>query len=342
MEIKNLPKLIKELKKKDKDLFYRFYELNVFESKLKIPKEMESWVKKKFKSKKIVENQKIISIKNKFTKENTIYNELRSKRPKTKIKIDLRELDKKEGCIFCDFERKTPSDVFKRIEGKYCLTVSNLAKYNYFHSIIVFKEHNPLKLKKVWLRDYFEVAEKWFKKVKEIDKEAKYNFLLWNCLWRAGASITHGHMQITSSKVKYGKVEFLEEIAGKYKRRYKSDYFLDLFKVHEKLKIGNRIGKTYLLFYLTPVKEKEIFIFLKEKSFVNLSDIIFKIIKNYFKLNSFSFNFSLFKVNNYWISRIVERGSLETKHSDIGALELYGASAVAFGPFKLAKEFNKF
>ena len=341
MEIKNLPKLVENLQNRYKKLFYRFYELYAFNAKLKLPKGMEEWIERIFKSKEIVENQKIISIKNKFTKEHAIYNELRGKRPKTEVKMDLRELEKKRECVFCNPEKRTSQDLFGRIKGKYCLTASNIAKYNYFHGIIIFKEHNPLKLKKQWLKDYFEVAEKWFKKVEEVEREARYNFLLWNCLWKGGASIVHGHMQLTSSKFKYGKVELLEQISEKYKRKYNSDYFLDLFKIHKKLGIGSKTGKTHILFYLTPVKEKELFIFSKEKKLANLHEVIYEIIKNYLKLNVLSFNMAMFKIGNYWISRITDRGKLNERHSDIGALELYGASVISSDPFKLAKYFEK-
>ena len=100
--------------------------------------------------------------------------------------------------------------------------------------------------------------------------------------------------------------------------------------------------KTHILFYLTPVKEKELFIFSKEKKLANLHEVIYEIIKNYLKLNVLSFNMAMFKIGNYWISRITDRGKLNERHSDIGALELYGASVISSDPFKLAEEFKKY
>ena len=339
-KITNLLELVNKLPEKQRRLFNRFYSVNLSESKLILPDKMREFVKIRFNSLKKVENQKIISINNNFTGEGSLFNELRSLRPLPKIKINKRELENKKNCLFCNPENFTPSDSFGRIKGKYCITASNIAKCDYFHSLIIFKEHNPLKIKKVWLRDYFETAEKWFLEVKKLDKEAKNNFLIWNCLWRSGASIIHGHMQLTSSKMKYGKVKKLEEISEKYKQKFNSDYFLDLFRVHKSLGLLREINRTKMLFYLTPVKEKEIVIFSKEKRFANLSDLIYKIIKNYFRLGVKSFNLSLYKLKNYWIIHLVDRGNLEDKNSDIGGMELYGNSVISFDPFKLSEKFK--
>jgi hypothetical protein len=339
-KITNLPELVDKLPKKQRELFNRFYSVAVSESRLKVPYQMKKFVKTKVGSLKRVENQKIISINNNFTGEGSLFNELRSLRPKPKTKVDLKDLKNNENCHFCDPEAFTPLDFFGRIKGKYCITASNIAKYDYFHSMIIFKEHNPLKIKAVWLKDYFETAEKWFNEVLKMDNEAKNTFLIWNNLWRAGASIIHGHMQLTASRMKYGKIKKLEETYEGYRKKFKSNYFSDLSEVHKSLGLLKKVNKTNVLFYLTPIKEKEILIFSKEKRFPNLSDLIYKIIQNYFRLGVQSFNLSLYKIKDYWVVHIVDRGSLENRNSDIGTMELYGNSVIAFDPFKLRK-FNK-
>ena len=38
--------------------------------------------------------------------------------------------------------------------------------------------------------------------------QARYPFFLWNCLWRSGASILHGHAQMTLTReMHYARVE---------------------------------------------------------------------------------------------------------------------------------------
>lgn len=340
VRITDLPELINKLSKKEKELFNRFYSTDFSVSKLEVPDTMKKIVNDSFGSLRKVKNQKIILINNNFTGEGSLFNDLRSLRPKPKLKVNLRELKKKSKCRFCNLDLYTPPDVFGRIKSKYCATASNIAKYDYFHGLVIFKEHNPLKIKRVWLKDYFETAEKWFKEVEKTDAKAKNHFLIWNCLWRSGASIIHGHMQLTASRMKYGKIKRLEEISKNYKKKFNSDYFSDLSKIHKSLNLLKEIKKTKIFFYLTPIKEKEIIVFSKEKRFANLSDLIYNIIQNYFRLGVQSFNLSLYKLRDYWIVHIVDRGLLENRNSDIGAVELYGNSVIAFDPFKLSKAFK--
>ena len=337
-EITNLPKLVNKLKKKDRELFNRFYSIKLSVGRLKVTPEMENFIKSRFKSIEKTENQKIICINNRFTWEGNLFNELRGMRPEPKTKFKLSELDNKESCLFCNIEKQTPPDVFGRIKGKYCTTASNIAKYDKFHGLIIFNEHNPLKLKKAWLKDYLETAEKWFDQIDKSNKGMINNFLIWNCLWRSSASINHGHMQVTASETKYQKIIKLEELYDQYKKKFKSDYFIDLFKVHKCLGLGEKIGKSMVIYYLTPIKEKEIIILSKEKRFPEISDLIYNLIKNYFRIGVLSFNISLTNIKGYWMVRLVDRGSLENRNSDIGAMELYGNSVVAFDPFKLSKK----
>ncbi len=337
-EITKLPEIVNKLKKKDKELFNRFYSVELSIGRLKVTPDMENFVKSRFKSVEKTENQKIVCINNKFTWEGNLFNELRSMRPKPKAKFTPSELDNKENCLFCNIEKQTPLDIFGRIEGKHCITASNIAKYDKFHGLVIFDEHNPMKLKKAWLKDYFETAEKWFERTDKFNKGMINKFLIWNCLWRSSASIIHGHLQVTASETKYQKIIKFEEVYDLYKKKYKSDYFADLFKIHKNLGLGEKIGKSMVIYYLTPIKEKEIVILSKEKRFSEISDLIYKLIKNYFRIGVQSFNISITNIKGYWMVRLVDRGSLENRNSDIGAMELYGNSVVAYDPFRLAKE----
>ena len=52
--------------------------------------------------------------------------------------------------------------------------------------------HNPLHFTPEKVADYINVGLQWGRKAYEGDPEARYFFLMWNCLWRAGGSIIHG------------------------------------------------------------------------------------------------------------------------------------------------------
>ncbi|OYT43331.1 MAG: hypothetical protein B6U88_01365 [Candidatus Aenigmarchaeota archaeon ex4484_56] len=330
-------KKIIELPNYKSSLFSRIYSVSSCEGKLRLTEEIKKYVVDKFGSLDMVEKQTIVSVKNKFTKEQTLYNELRSKRPiEVKTNFKISEIENTKGCAFC--LNKTPADEFGRISGKYCITASNLTKYECNHGLIIFKEHNPLKIKLEYLEDYLETAKRWFDNMD--NKKIKTKLLLWNCLWRGAASIIHGHMQVVASKTKYGKIELLENAKNNYNRKYKSDYFSDLYKIHNNLGLSKKIKNTKILFYLTPIKEKEIFIFSKTKNFVKISEGIYYVLKNLIKIGVVSFNLVLFKIGDYYISRILDRGNILNRNCDIGGMELYAASVVSSDPFKLIRLFR--
>ena len=50
------------------------------------------------------------------------------------------------------------------------------------------------------MRDHLDTARRWGEAALADDPAARYLFLMWNCLWRAGGSIVHGHMQMTATR----------------------------------------------------------------------------------------------------------------------------------------------
>jgi hypothetical protein len=337
-EITELDKLVEQLSSDARELFYRFYSFEISTGSLKIPVEMEDWVKKRFGSVERVENQQIVSIKNKFTGEHSLFNKLRSDRPiEAKSTIALEELKEKGKCLFCNPEKQTPTDVFGRVKGEYCITASNIAKYDSFHSLIIFNEHNPLVIKREWIEDYLRTGERWFEEVCKAEEKELQKFFLWNCLWRSGASIIHGHIQLTASRMRYGKLEVLEKVAADYKREFNTDYIEDLYKVHKSLGLAKENKGERILFYLTPVKEKEIFVISKARKGDEMADTIYKLLNSYLGMGVQSFNLAIFQLEDYHIARLVDRGSLTDRNSDIGAMELYAASVISSDPFKLAQ-----
>lgn len=337
-DITELDKNVEQLSLDAKELFNRIYTFEISIGTLGIPVEMETWVKKMFGSVGRVENQRIVSIKNKFTGEHSLFNKLRTDRPiEAKSAFVLEELKEKRSCLFCNPEKRTPSDVFGRVKGKYCITASNIAKYDSFHSLVIFKEHNPMETKQAWIEDYLRTGERWFEEVSKVEKKELQKFFLWNCLWKSGASIIHGHIQLTASGMRYGRLEVLEKVAADYKREFNSDYIDDLYKVHNSLGLAKENEGERILFYLTPIKEKEIFVISKARKSDEMANTIYKLLRGYRGMGVQSFNLAIFQLEDYHIVRLVDRGSLETKTSDIGTMELYAASVISSDPFKLAR-----
>ena len=337
--ITELDKLVERLPHESRELVTRFYSFDISTSSQVVPKEMEKWIKEQFGSLERVEHQRIVSIKNKFTGEHSLFNELRLDRPiESKCAVEFAELKERANCNFCRPETNTPADSFGRVRGEYCMTASNVAKYDVSHSLVIFNEHNPLEIQRDWIADYLLTAERWFEAVsKSKGGKRLHKFFLWNCLWRSGASIIHGHMQLTAPEESYGKLEVLEKVAAQYQNAWNASYIEDLYRVHKSLGLAREHKRERILFYLTPVKEKEVFVISRATRSDEMADTIDQLLRRYLDLCVQSFNLVIFQLDDYHIVRLLDRGSLEDRNSDIGAMELYAASVISTDPFKLAQ-----
>jgi len=349
MDMVMLPKLVKKLPKKDKKIFHRIFEVEVVVGRLKIPPTLKSFAKERFGSLKAVKKQTIVKVVNKVTFEGAFYNQLRALRTAKKQETQPPTFTE-EKCMLCNPKNQTAEDVFGRIESAYTTTAANIAKYDGWHSLIIPRKHNPLKLSLKELLDGFKTAVQWFKRVNREDSRAVFPYLIWNCLWRAGASQNHSHFQVMMSRKPYPKPEYLRLCMERYRETYGSNYLQDLYHIHRVLGLGLTYGGVKVFVYLTPIKEKEVFMFTHNWN-RNLPKVIHKVLEAYKSLNVYSFNLSMVfppakKVNGWddfpYIVRIVDRGLLNQNVSDIGAMELYASSIIASNPFNIAERIKGF
>ena len=336
----DLPETMAGLKEDERDLFSRFFLVNKTIGKLVLPEGMKPWAEKAFGSAVSVESQSIIKVLNKLSFEGALFNELRAKRP-IDAKTDddaLKTINESSGDPFCKPLTGTPLDSFGRIKGIYCATASNVAKYDGLHGLIVFKNHNPLEIREKELQDYFNTSLKWFDKAYKSNRNAVYPFLLWNCLWRSGASIIHGHFQlILGENFHYAEAEWYNQVRKSYSEKFNRDYFLDLYRVHQLIGLGLEYKKIKVFASITARKDKEITI-ISDKLDKHHVSAIYKAINSLIKdfgVMSFNLGSILPPLNkdDDWkgfpvITRIVSRGPLSNKTSDIGGVELYARSNV--------------
>src|SRR3954471_724548 len=260
--ITNLPDLLSGLSPEEHALAERIFDVSATTGLLDPPEAMHAWIEKSFGSVGRVRAQRVVKVTNCVTLEGALFNELRASRPTdTGVSVDLeREIEETVGDPFCCPYEGTPADVFGRVRGKHSVTASNVAKYDGFHGVIVFDDHNPLLFSPEKISDYISVGLEWGKKALETDPEARYFFLMWNCLWRAGGSIIHSHAQVTATRnMHYPKIERLRRVAATYTAEHGSNYFEDLYRVHDSLGLGVLAPDGVRAFAsLTPIKEKEL------------------------------------------------------------------------------------
>ncbi len=374
-KITDLPTLIAALPPEQRALVDRLFQVVAVEGALEAPDEMRDWLAETFGSVAAAERQQVVRVLNRWTFEGATINPLRSRRPNsgfaqrgagaipTEVARAIR-YDKIRGDDFCHLEQRTTRDPFGRIEGTHVVTASNVAKADGWHAVGVFRKHNPLAIDAALVADIFDVGARWAERAQAADTmtpNARHFFLFWNCLWRAGCSQIHGHMQMTlSHAMAQAKVELLRAAAERYRRETGSDYFADLIAAHRALGLAAEEGEVVLLASLTPIKEREVLFILPtdaapETSWAERLQRLAAPITHALNvalrhLGTLTFNVAAFgpplqentPPDPAWqgfpfIARFVDRGNPLARTSDVAAMELFGSSVIASDPFELAR-----
>ena len=347
--ILDLPVMAESLPPRDAARFRRIYAVVCSEGRLRVPSTMAPWVERTFGSVAAVETQRIVRVINLVTGEASLFNELRALRP-TRIEAHADDdiAEELQHDPWAQPTEATPEDLFGRLAGSAALTAANVAKYDAHHSLLIFNDPNPLRFDRESVRGHVELANRWFATVHETDPDAVYPFFLWNCLWRAGGSMVHGHAQVQLARERhYARVDALRRAADDYRTAHGADYFDDLFQTHAALGLAMQTGNARVMPSLTPVKEKEAVI-LAPRFDEELADVLFDtlaVFRDALGVRSFNVGAQLPPLRDDidgWdgfpaVVRIVDRGNLGTRTSDIGSMELFAEPVVSSDPFALAR-----
>lgn len=348
--IVELDDLVGGLASEDRTRFERIFHLCITTGEAFPPQAMQDWLVRQFGSVDAVRRQRIVKVTNRVTLEGSLFNALRARRPiqAPPAAGDVQErLDLRADCDFCHPQEATPADFFGRVRGRHSVTASNVAKYDGWHGVIVFDEHHPLRFTADQVSDYIDTAQRWAQAAHRADPGACYPFFLWNCLWRSGASILHGHAQMVLTRgMHYARVESWRRATARYHQAYDADYFADLIAVHRALGLVVDHGSAAILPSLTPFKEKETLVVaprLDDDAKLALHRVLDTFVG---RLGVQSFNLVLYQpplsaTPEDWghfpfIFRILDRGSLSSNTSDVGAMEFFAQSVVATDPFRVA------
>jgi hypothetical protein len=354
--ITNLEGMVDSLPDEEKTLFRRIYAVNADVGRLRVPQGMRPWVRQQFGPVEDVVSQDIVRVANRITLEETLFNRLRSSRPvrcSERSGLDTRLAAAVSDDLFRKPEESTPEDLFGRVTGKYCITAANVAKYDGLHSVIIFNEFHPLCFSREQIIDYIDVARQWAERAQAVEPRAKYFFFIWNCLWRAGASICHGHAQVMLARERhYAKIEALRRAALGYRQSYGSGYFADLFRAHHSVGCAVEKEGVRVLAHLTPFKDNEIVLMAGELGH-SFKERLYEVLACFRdRLGVGSFNLSLVtpplaETEESWedfpvMARLVDRGSPDSLASDVGGMEIYASSVVASDPFELARRLREY
>ncbi|XP_068713764.1 uncharacterized protein [Montipora foliosa] len=350
-----------------RDLYMKFRDIYLVRTRRAPVVIPESFVPKVLRwlggNKKLLEgttSQLITSIDNLYTQESTIFNPVRSKRPGAggRATLETRQYLSEilqataKDCDFCQYKNNTAQDPFGRIDSRFTVTVSNTFKVEKFHSLVLWKHHNPLVISEYELLDAMETAERWFLRAHAWDTKYTIPHVFWDTLPRASTSQIHPHLHVTLARDQYyARWNHLYFAAKKYAEDHNGEnYFSALTEIHSALGLAVHYGSASVLAYLTPTASHEIMLLSKTLS-KDLSVLLYACItalRDNMELYALSSGMVFPKLvpspdgsDLPAIIRIVYRGAAESNRADIDSFQLFGTVNVNVDPYMIIRSIRK-
>lgn len=346
--IQQIPDMVAGLPLDTQRIFSRIFSVDVVTGVLHAPEQMLPWVEKQFGPVEKVLAQPLVKVTNRISLEQSVFNPLRSLRPHNFRGTGTGGIAAKRDSDspFTEPLSRTTENPFGRVQGKYCITAGNVASYEQYHCVVIFKNADPLDFGRDEVADYIDTGWNWMQRACEYDASARYGLFLWNCNGRAGASISHGHAQAVLGRgAHYARVEHLRKAALDYSARYGSSYFDDIFNVHRALGLGFTAGDAKVMPSLSPLKLNEVMV-LTDSLSGDMKQAVYRVLACFREtLGVVSFNlgiaFPAIGAEQGWegfpvIARMLDRGDTGDMSSDIGAMEFWGANVISSDPFETA------
>ena len=350
--ILDLPGRIATLPPEPRGRVERLFDVRPITGHTDPPPEMHEWLTAQFGSVDAVREQRLIDVRNRVTGEASLLAPLRHRRPMDGIDHagELRAaIDATRGDPFCHPLTGTPADSWGRVRGRRMVSGANAALAERHHAVLVFDDHDPLAFDADLVSDLLDTGRAWAERAHAEDGSAAQYTLLWNCLWRAGGSIIHGHGQaLLAEGGAYGRLESFRAAAERYSATHGSALVDDLVAAHRDLglAIEGEAGVTAIA-HLTPVKDRELLVVgtsgMDERHPAFAGAVAAAVLGFRDRIGVASFNLVLWRPplvdTDGWVTmppivRLVDRGDPFARPSDIGAMELYGTPIVGTDPYE--------
>ena len=354
--IVDLPSRIAALDEQRRARAERLLEVEPIDSRTNPPPTMATWLERTFGSVDAVRDQRLVRVTNRATLESTVFAAMRSRRPIesnghgpwTDLAAEI------GGAVpdpFCDAEAETPSDTFGRIRGRRMMTGANAAQADAHHAVIVFDDHDPLAFDVDLVVDLLETGRAWAERARRDDPAAVHYLLVWNCLWRAGGSIIHGHAQALLGRLRPpARLDRFRRATSWYENATGGDLVADTVDVHRDvaLTLGST-DRVETLAHLVPTKEREVLVVgragmdERDPDFAHAVGRALVALRDRAGVRSFNLGLwrpALDATDDPMppIARIVDRGDPAIRPSDIGAMELYGTPIVGSDPYDVVED----
>ncbi len=349
--ILDLPARIDALGADARERADRLFDARAIEGWTDPPPALHGWLETTFGSVDAVRHQSIVRVTNLATLDATIFAPLRARRPidgPTPVADLAAEIAATEGDPFCDPLSGTPADPFGRVRGRRMVSGANAALADAHHAVLVFDEHDPLAFDAALVADLLSTGRSWAEGAQATDPAATRYLLIWNCLWRAGGSIVHGHAQaLLGSGGHHAAIERFRRDMTSHRQRHGAGLVEDLVAVHDALGLAEWRDGIATVASLTPLKDREVLILAppgRDERDPSVGAAVARALLAYRdRLGIRSFNLALWRPPLAadpagWeefptLVRLVDRGDPSIRPSDIGAMELYGTPIVGSDPY---------
>lgn len=357
--IARLAALVAALPDHARDRFGRLYEVRTDVARTDPPASMEPWLIEHFGSVEAVREQAVVRVLDRVTLEGTVFAPLRALRPldggangASEHRLAA-EIAATEGDPFCEPLTGTPAASWGRVRGANAVSGANAAAYDAEHGVLVFEAHDPLAFDADAVADLLGTGRRWADAARAADPSHTAYLFLWNCLWRAGGSIIHGHTQVLlGGERHHARLERWRRDAAAYAATHAAttgaSYLDDLVATHRDLGLTVELDGATLLASLTPVKERELWVVadpgVDDASTAFRTAVGRTLVAYRDALGVRAFNLVLWRppLGTTWpelrpLVRIVDRGAPFIRPSDIGAMELFATPVVGSDPFDVAE-----
>jgi hypothetical protein len=353
ISLAGLPAAIQRLDEQARERTTRLYDVSVATAHIDPPPELVPWLVSTFGSESAVREQSVVRVTNRATLDSTLFAPLRGRRPidgPTAGQTLAAEIAATEGDPFCGPLTGTPANAFGRVRGRRMVSGANAAAADAHHAVLVFEEHDPLAFDADLVADLLTTGRTWADAARTTDPASSNYLLIWNCLWRAGGSIIHGHAQaLLGSGAHYARLERLRRDADAYRSAHGAELLDDLVQVHRDLGLALEGAEgVSVLAHLTPAKDREVIVVgpagMDERHPAFAERVAATLVAFRDRIGVRSFNLALWRPplddDRGWrwlrpMVRIVDRGDLASRPSDIGAMELFASPIVGADPYEV-------
>jgi hypothetical protein len=289
-----------------------------------------------------IRNQELFETENKALNAKSVFSVLRANRiaaPEGPDPADWIDREREQnGCDWCTGNvrglMRDSFGVVRSPDGRF-IGHANFSRQAPINGIVTGDRdaHNFLKLSAADSRQMWETVGLYIARARSAVPGLRYIFCGWNGGFKSAMSLMHCHLNILGWTHRH--CGFAEQVAA----RCPPQYWTRLQHLHDQIGLGFRYDDVTGFASLCPVKEREIC--FQSRDLISGAVALHRVLRVLFERGTNNFSVAAIlspsvvgaTVRRFgdWpgvLWRVVDRGDMRTRHSDIGAVEMLGGATV--------------